>query len=746
MTDLKHFRYELDADGIALFTFDSPGASMNVLSAEVMADLETIAGAITESDEIKGVVFTSGKEAFCAGADLKTLFSGMFDEINALSGEAKLKRTYEAAAGMQATFRKIETCGKPVAAAINGLALGGGLELTLACHHRVMADHPKAKVGLPEVLIGLFPGAGGTQRLPRLIGPMDALQYMGQGKNFDAQSALQKGVVHELAPRDQVVERAKAWIRTNPEAKAPWDKDGFKLPGGRVYSPGGLQVFGGAGSMMRRETNGNYPAIRYMLSAVYEGLQVPIDAGLRIEARYFAKLLLRPESHAMIRSVFNSKQELEKGARRPAGEVKRDVNTIAVIGAGFMGAGIANVSAQAGVNVHLIDVDQAAAEKGKQHAADYFAKRVAKGRASQEKADEVLARINPTTDYSVLREVDLVVEAVFENSDLKNKITAAAEEHLPETSVFGTNTSTIPISGLAKASKRPGNYLGVHFFSPVEKMLLVEIIRGDETSDYAVSRALDFVGKIKKTPIVVGDTRGFYANRCVLKFIDQGLTLLSEGVSPALIENASRMAGMPMGPMELMDMTAIDLGYKIMTQTKRDLGDAYVETPADPITTRMYELGRYGRKTKTGFYDYGDDKSKKLWPDLDQFAVSGVLPEERQPDVTLVQERILFCQALEAARCMEENVVEDPREADVGSILAWGFAPFTGGVLSYIDSYGATSIGGPSGVAAFVARADELRAIAPGPVFEVPQLLRDLAARGETLYSRFGAAQPVAAE
>ncbi len=737
MSAYTNFQYDLDGDGIATFTFDMPGASMNVISASVLEDLEAIAKTVAEDEAIKGGVITSAKPAFCAGADLKTLFSGMAEQLETLQGEEKLRVVYENAYRMNRVMRALETCGKPLAAAINGLALGGGLEIALSCHYRVLADDPKAKVGLPEALIGLFPGAGGTQRLPRLVGAMDALQFMAQGKQLDPNTALQKGVVHKVLPKDQLVADAKAWVKANPDAKAPWDQDKFKIPGGIVYSPGGLQVFGGASPMMRRETNGNYPAIRYLMSAVYEGLQVPIDAALRIESRYFAKLLLRPESHNMIRSIFVSKQELEKGGRRPAGQAKGDIQTIAVIGAGFMGAGIANVSAQVGIKVHLIDVDQAGADKGKAHAAKFFEKRIAKGRDTQEKADQVLSLINPTTDYSVLSEVDLVVEAVFENSELKNKITKAAEEHLKPDAVFGTNTSTIPITGLAEASSRPENFIGIHFFSPVERMMLVEIIQGGKTGDYAISRAIDFVSKIRKTPIVVQDTRGFYCNRCVLRFVEQGMAMLSEGVKPALIENGARMAGMPMGPMELSDMTAVDLGYKIMTQTKADLGDAYVPSPGDPIVTKLYELGRYGRKTQKGFYDYHEDRSKSLWPDLDQFALNGLSAD--QPDVQEVKDRILIAQAIEAARCMEEGVVADPREADVGSILAWGFAPYTGGVLSYIDTWGAK---------AFVERADELKAKYPGVYFDVPDLLRDMAAKGETFYQRFGAAAaaPVAAE
>lgn len=434
----------------------------------------------------------------------------------------------------------------------------------------------------------------------------------------------------------------------------------------------------------------------------------------------------------MIRSLFLSKQALEKGARRPAGQTKGEVNKIAVIGAGFMGAGIATVSAQAGIEVVLIDVNQEGADKGKAHVAAHFAKGVKRGKLTQEKADAKTNLVTATTDYSMLKDVDLVIEAVFENSELKHKITKAAEEHLPEGAIFGSNTSTIPISSLAEASSRPENFIGVHFFSPVEKMMLVELIVGEKTGDKAVSLCLDFVAKIKKTPIVVADTRGFYANRCVMRYIEQGMYLLTEGVKPALIENAAKMAGMPVGPLTLQDEVAIDLGYKVLQQTKKDLGDAFEGTPNATVIERMYELGRYGRKNGKGFFVYNDE-GKSLWDELDQFAPGGKLLEE-QPTVEEIKDRILYAQAIEAARTMEENIVADPREADVGSILAWGFAPYTGGVLSFIDTIGAPS---------FVTRADELAA-KYGKPFEVPQLLRDMASKGETFYTRFGSEKAAA--
>jgi 3-hydroxyacyl-CoA dehydrogenase/enoyl-CoA hydratase/3-hydroxybutyryl-CoA epimerase len=728
-----HFNFELDADGIALITFDSPNVSMNVLSGAVMAEMGDMVEKIASDDAIKGAVITSGKKAFCAGADLSELGGGMGALEGKSEDEAKAA-LFEMSYRLNQSLRNLETCGKPIAAAINGLALGGGFEVTLACHYRVMADDTGAKLGLPEALVGVLPGGGGTQRLPRLTGVMNAAPVMLQGAQLDAAKAKAQGVIHDHAPLAEIVDRAKALVKEDPMgAKQPWDQDKFKIPGGGPFHPAGMQVFGGASPMLRKETYGNYPAQRYILSCVYEGLQVPIDAGLRIESRYFTKLLMRPESRNMIRSLFLSKQALEKGARRPAGESKAEVKKIAVIGAGFMGAGIATVSAQAGIEVVLIDVNQEGADKGKAHVVKHFEKGLKRGKLTQEAFDAKCALVTPTTDYAAMKDVDLVIEAVFENSELKHSITKASEEHIPETAIFGSNTSTIPITSLAKASSRPENFIGVHFFSPVEKMMLVELIVGEKTGARAISLALDYAGKIKKTPIVVADTRGFYANRCVMRYIEQGYAMLTEGVKPALIENAARMAGMPVGPLSLQDEVAIDLGFKVMTQTKKDLGDDYVEGPTDAVITSMYNAERYGRKNGKGFYVY-TDAGKHLWEDLDQFAPGGKVLDE-QPSVDELKERILYAQAIEAARTMAEDIVADPREADVGSILAWGFAPYTGGVLSYIDTIGAAN---------FVARADDLHA-KYGAAFEVPVLLREMASGGETFYGRFSP-EAVAAE
>ena len=735
----KNFKFEVDADGIALITFDMPGKSMNVLSGEVMDEIAALAEKIASDDAIKGAVITSGKDAFCAGADLSELGGGMAQAGKLSPDEAKAQ-LFEACFRLNKTLRGLETCGKPLAAAINGLALGGGFEVALACHYRVMpADNPKAKLGLPEALVGVLPGGGGTQRLPRLVGVMNAAPILLQGAQLDAAKAKEQGVIHDVAPLAELVDRAKALVKENPLNSAqPWDQPKFKFPGGGPYHPAGAQMFSAASPMLRKNTYGNYPAQRYILSCVYEGAQVTMDQAIRIESRYFTKLLMRPESRNMIRSLFLSKQELDKGGRRPEGQEKGEVKKIAVIGAGFMGAGVATVSAQAGIEVVLVDVNQEGADKGKQHVLDHFAKGVSRGKLTPEKAEKLGSLVTATTDYKAMADVDLVIEAVFENSELKHKITKAAEEVIGDKAVFGSNTSSIPITSLAKASKRPDQFIGIHFFSPVEKMNLVEIIMGEETGDYALSRAIDFVTKIKKTPIVVADTRGFYANRCVMRYAGEGMNMLVEGVKPALIENGAKMAGMPVGPLSLQDEVALDLGVKLIKQTRADLGDKYEPTKTEPVLFKMVEeYERFGRKNGKGFYDYPAEKGqpKRLWPELEQFAPNGKYAEE-QPDVQEVKDRILYTQAIEAARTMAEGIVSDPREADVGSILGWGFAPWTGGTLSFIDTIGAK---------AFVKRADELKA-AYGDQFAVPDLLREMAEKGETFYGRFGAKQAVAAE
>ena len=726
---MENFKIDVDADGIALVTFDVPGRSMNTLTSGVMAELPQVVERIKTDETIKGAVITSGKASgFCAGADLGDMAGGMI-------GGASLQEAFDAGWKMNGALRALETCGKPVAAAINGLALGGGLELTLACHYRVVGDSPKIQLGLPEIKVGLFPGGGGTQRLTRLVGVQAAMMAMSEGKSFRPNDAKGAGIVHEVVPVGGEVEAARAWIKGGGKAVQPWDDKSFKLPGGGPFHPAGMQNFVVGNAMLRKQSYGNYPAVANLMSAVFEGVQVPMDAALRIETRYFIKTLMTPQAQAMIRSLFLSKQELDKGAVRPQGVAKSDPKKVTVIGAGMMGAGIAYVQAMAGIETILIDRDQEAADKGKAHVEELLRKRLSRGQLTQEKYDALLASVTATTDYDLIKGSDLVIEAVFENREIKADVTKRAEAQLEVGAVFGSNTSTLPISGLAEASVRPEDFIGIHFFSPVDKMMLVEIIMGEKTGDEALAKALDYVLKIKKTPIVVNDARGFYTSRCFSTFLMEGMAMLEEGWSPALIDNVGRMTGMPRGPLEMHDDVALDLSYKIAKQTAIDLGDKYVPSEGADIVAKMVEGGRFGRKNGMGFYDYAS-KPKTIWPGLAELApttkeIDGPEEPEAFAQIDELKTRLLYRQAVEVARCWAEGVIDDPREADLGAILGWGFAPWTGGPITLIDQ---------TGLKAFVETADRLAA-AYGDRFKVPELLREMAAKGETFYSRFAPAR-----
>jgi len=732
---MNNFKIDVADDGVALVTFDVPGRSMNTLTLEVMEELPQLIERLRTDDAIKGAVITSGKASgFCAGADLGDMAEALLIETG--DGDepssAALSDAFNRSFRVSAAMRALETCGKPVAAAINGLALGGGLELTLACHYRVVSDDPKAQLGLPETKVGLFPGGGGTQRLPRLIGVQAALAQMSEGKSWRPKEALAAGVVHEVAPADEVVERATAWVHTGKGVQ-PWDDKGFKLPMGGPYHPAGIQVFVVGNAMLRKQTYGNYPAIENMMRAVYEGVQLPMDAALRVETRYFVRTLMTPQAKAMIRSLFLSMQELGKGAVRPSGVAKSDPMKVTVLGAGVMGAGVAYVQAMAGIETVLIDQSQEAADKGRGYAEGLLTKAVSRGRSTAEKAQATLARITPTTDYANVAGSDLVIEAVFETREIKADVTAKAEAHLATDAIFGSNTSTLPITGLAEASRRPENFVGIHFFSPVDKMMLVEIIKGEKTGDEAIAKAVDYVLKIKKTPIVVNDSRGFYTSRCFATYLTEGMAMLQEGYAPALIDNVGRMTGMPRGPLEMHDDVALDLSYKVGKQTREDLGDAYRANPGEEIVTRMVtELGRYGRKNGKGFYDYPEGGGpKRLWPGLADIAP--VTTATSTPEmVEELKTRLLYRQAVEAARCVDEGVIADPRQADVGAILGWGFAPWTGGPLSLIESVG---------VARFVERCDRF-AERFGERFTPPPLLREMARQGRGFYDAEPARRP----
>ena len=734
MTDLKNFRFETDADGIALATWDMPGRSMNVITEAVMDELSQIVETVAGDAGIKGCVITSGKDNFSGGADL-TMLQGLgraYEELKATEGEeAAMVRFFEESRRLSLLFRRLETCGKPFAAAISGICLGGAFERALAYHHRIASDDPKTRVGLPEIKVGLFPGGGGTQRVARLMQTGDALQMLFKGEQIRPLMARNMGLVHAVAPKDEIVAQAKAWIAAGGSAVAPWDVPKFKAPSGKVYSPAGMMIWPPANAIYRRETHDNYPAAKAILASVYEGLQLPMDLALKVESRYFAKILRTSEAQAMIRTLFISMGELNKGARRPKDVPPTDLKRVGVVGAGFMGAGVAYVSANAGLEVVLIDQTEQAAEKGKAYAHSLITGQINKGRAKTADRDALLARIHTSTDYAALKECDLVIEAVFEDPRVKAEVIRNVEAAIRPDAIFASNTSTLPITGLAKASARPDQFVGIHFFSPVEKMMLVEIIKGEATGDRAIATALDYVRLIKKTPIVVNDSRGFFANRCVTAYILEGHKMLLEGVPPAMIENAGKMAGMPVGPLSLNDEVALDLGLKIAKATEAQLGPDAIDHGQKQLLVELVEnQGRLGRKNRKGFYDYPEGAPKRLWPGLKDLQPARLDPDSL--DIEELKYRLLVVQALEAARTVGEGVITDPREADVGSILGFGFAPFTGGALSYIDFMGA---------AAFVELAQALEAH-HGPRFSVPDNLLAMARDGGTFY---GAAQRQAA-
>ncbi len=726
MTD---FTLSKDADGVAFITWDVPGKSMNVLSREALTLVGELIDQALADDEIKGIVITSGKEgSFAGGMDLSTLATirqeagdqpaqALFDFV--MTGHNILRRLE--LAGMDPKSKK---GGKPVACAINGTCAGIGTELALACHHRVMTSNAKAKIGLPEILLGIFPGGGGTMRYSRMVGAMAAAPVLLEGKMMDPKKAKGAQLIDDIA--DDPVAAAKDWVLNAKDADLvkPWDAKGYKMPGGAPYHPAGFMTFVGASAMVNGKTQGAFPAAKALLSSIYEGALVDFDTSLKIEARWFTNVLMNPSSSAMIRSLFLNKEALEKGAVRPKDVPDQRVKKIGVLGAGMMGAGIALVSAQAGMEVVLIDRDQEAADKGKAYSEAYLDKGIKRGKVTVEKKEAMLGQITATPDLDHLKGCDLIIEAVFEDPGVKAEMTKKVEAIIPEDCIFASNTSTLPITELAKASVRPDQFIGIHFFSPVEKMFLVEIIKGKETGDRAVAKALDYVRQIKKTPIVVNDARFFYANRCIIPYINEGLRMITEGVSPVLIDNAARQLGFPVGPIQLNDETSIDLGAKIARATKAAMGNAYPENPGDDLIFWMEEQGRLGRKANAGFFDY-DDKGKRVeyWKGLqDKYPMA-----EEQPDLIEVQERLMFAQVLEAVRALEEGVLEDIREGDVGAILGWGFAPWSGGPLSWLDI-----IGTPYAAE----RCDQL-AEAYGERFTCPPLLREMAEKGQSFYGRF---------
>ncbi|QFT96977.1 Fatty acid oxidation complex subunit alpha [Roseovarius sp. THAF8] len=725
MTD---FTMEKGDDGVAIITWDTQGKSMNVMNMEGWPLLESLVDDALADDAVKGIVITSGKEGtFAGGMDLNVIA-----KMKEMAGDNPAQGLMDGLMNMHSILRKIERGGmddknkggKPIAAALPGTALGIGLEIPLACHRIFAADNPKAKIGLPEIMVGIFPGAGGTTRLVRKLGAMGASPLLLEGKLNDPKKAKSAGVVDEVVPAGELIAKAKEWVLSEPSFVKPWDEKGYKMPGGAPYHPAGFMTFVGASAMVNGKTQGAFPAAKALLSAVYEGALVPFDTALKIEARWFTNVLMNPSSSAMIRSLFINKEALEKGANRPDVPDQK-VKKVGVMGAGMMGAGIALVSAMAGMKVVLIDQKQEAADKGKAYTADYMDKGIKRGKATEEKKAAMLDLITATTDYDALKGADLIIEAVFEDPGVKAEVTKEVLKVVSDDCIFATNTSTLPITELAKASDNPEQFIGIHFFSPVEKMMLVEIIKGAETGPRAVAKALDYVRQIRKTPIVVNDARFFYCNRCIIPYINEGIRMVAEGVTPALIDNAARQLGFPVGPLQLVDETSIDLGAKIARATKAAMGDEYPDGAVDEVIFWMEKEGRLGRKSNAGFFDY-DDKGKRqgYWPGLEEKYPHA----EDQPDLTEVQHRLMFAQVLEAVRALEEGVLEDIREGDVGAILAWGFAPWSGGPFSWLDI-----IGTPYAAE----RCDELTAKF-GERFTTPELLREMAGKNQSFYGRFG--------
>lgn len=675
---MQALRFEIDESGIALVLLAERAGS--VLDAQLQANLMAAIARLATDAAIQGVVIASENSAeFIGGTDLL--------ELTGRRGHETVQQVYERCTALSAALRRLETCGKPVACAINGTAMGPGLELALACHYRVIANRPGVTLGFPDIQFGVTPGAGGTQRLPRLIGIARALPLLLDGVAIGAQRALELGIVDLVAPRDELIAQARAWVLANPGAVARWDVKGFTVPGGvGCLAPHAVESFQAGTSLSSRATNRNYPAPLAILSSVFEGTQVPIDTGLRIESKYHARVLADPVAPNLVRTMLVHKRAADALVRRPSAVEALMVKRIGVLGAGMMGSGIAYVSAAKGLDVALLDATLEAAQQGKAYSANLLRKELEKGRTTEAKSVELLRHIEPTTQFDALAGCELVIEAVFETREVKRAVTEKAAKVLPESALFASNTSTLQITGLAQAFPHQDRFIGLHFFSPVERMPLVEVIRGRQTSEPTLAHALDFVARLRKTPIVVHDSPGFFTSRVFGTFVDEGMAMLAEGVEPALIENAARLAGMAVGPLAVCDEVTLDLQLKVHEQAVADgLPERFRRLTAIGVVRKMtQELKRVGRRGGGGFYAYPAAGKKHLWPGLRE-----VFPPVRgQPDVEELKKRFLYIQALESARCVEEGVITHPADADIGSILGIGFPSWTGGTLSYIDSVG----------------------------------------------------------
>ena len=720
MTD---FHYSVDAEGVATIVWDVPGRSMNVMSIDGLAELCGLVDNAFGDDAVRGLIVTSAKDSFAGGMDLAS-----FDELRRLGEEGSRQSLFDSIMGTHRLFRRLETGGKlgqqlqglkPVVAALPGTAAGIGFEIPLACHRIICADNPKAEIGLPEIKVGLFPAAGGTTRLVRKLGLASAGPWLFKGTVVDPGKAHAAGLVDEVVEAGALLDRAREWIlgAKDSDLVKPWDRKGFRVPGGTPYDLKGYESFIAAPVMVNGSSFGVYPAVKACLSAIYEGTLVSIDEALRIEARWFTDLLMQPSTNSMIRTVFLNRRALAKGVRRPPGVAEAPIRKLGVIGAGMMGSGISLVAAGAGIDVVMLDSDQARADRGKAGIRKILEGQARRGRASIESVEDSLSRIQPGTSYSDIADADLVIEAVFEDPAIKARVLSAVSDAVGPDCVIASNTSTLPIDGLADSVGDGSSFVGMHFFSPVHRMMLLEIIRGRRTGDAAVGRAIDFAQAVRKVPIIVNDARFFYANRCIVSYINEGIRMVGEGVAPPLVENAAKLAGMPVGPLQLVDETSIDLAASIAAATRAALGDDYGDAAADLVINRLVQLGRLGRKSGAGFYDYGPDGRRTgLWPGLKQ----EFQPLKDQPGVEDAKDRLLIIQVLEAVRTLEEDVLLDVREGDVGAVLGWGLAVWAGGPFSWIDLVGAGKVAarGREFVERFGAR------------FEPPKLLLDKAATG----------------
>lgn len=709
-------RFEKDSDNIVTLTIDMPGQSANTMNAEFRTAIAASAQKVlAEKDSIRGIIICSAKKTFFAGGDL--------NELIAVEKE-QATEFFNMVQDLKQQMRKIETLGIPVVAAINGAALGGGFEIALACHQRICLNDSKIKLGLPEVTLGLLPGGGGVARLSRLIGLEAAFPFLLEGKQVSPQEALQAGLIHQLADSvPDMLQKAREFILANPSVQQPWDVKGYKVPGGTPSTPALAQKLAIAPAVLRQKTKGCYPAPEKIMAAAVEGLQVDFDTACSIESRYFTELTTSQVAKNMIGTFFFQLNAIKAGGSRPQGIAPYTTKKVGILGAGMMGSGIAYSCAMRGIDVVLKDVSQASADKGKVYSENLLAKRVAKKRMGQEKMAEVLNRILATDKNADLQGCDLIIEAVFEDRELKARVTQEAEPMLASGGVFASNTSTLPITGLAEASAHADKFIGLHFFSPVDKMPLVEIIKGKQTSDETLARAFDFVLQINKTPIVVNDSRGFFTSRVFATYVDEGVSLLAEGNNPVLIENAAMQAGMPVGPLAVLDEVSLSLLIKISAQTRKDMqaeGKDLPQSAAEKLSIQMAEeFGRAGKAAGAGFYEYPKGGKKFLWPDLHKHYVKA----DKQLPLKDIQERLLFIQAIETLRCLQENVLTNVRDGNIGSIFGLGFAPWSGGALQYINQYG---------VRAFYQRAQQLTS-QYGARFTPPKMLMELAEKNAEL-------------